>query len=80
MSFDKKGFLESKHTKQLLQMLSNARANWGVYEIWERKGTFDIEIIKITADEIRDVLNTREHVPNKMEGKQKRREMAKRKR
>lgn len=62
-------YLEGKHTRQLKKMLKSAYRIGG-YWINHRDS--------VSPEKIKTVLNTREHVPTKAEGKQARREAAKR--
>lgn len=69
-----KEYLESLRTRQLMALLNDARTRGWCYEYVNGK--------EVTIDhaEIKAVLDTREHIPNKPEAKALRREMAKRKR
>lgn len=59
---DKKVWLKSRHTKELLIFLDKARKCGGGYS------PFDNDIC-FTIEEIKSELTTREHIPNKKESK-----------
>jgi hypothetical protein len=67
-----KEYLESKRTRQLMSMLNEARANGYSLEV------IDWKEVKVPHEEIKTVLDTREHIPNKHEAKALRREASKR--
>ena len=65
-------YLESKRTRQLMSMLNEARANGYSLEV------IDWKEVEVPHEEIKAVLDTREHIPNKYEAKALRREASKR--
>ena len=66
-------YLRSLHTKQLLMLLRGpSRMGWS----WSE----DYEVTSALDQKLRAILATREHVPNKREGKKARQLAAKRKR
>ncbi|WP_137743350.1 hypothetical protein [Robertmurraya siralis] len=67
-----RNYLESLRTRQLMALLNDARTCGWCYEY------IDGEEVVIDHSEIKTVLNTREHIPNKPEAKALRRERAKR--
>lgn len=67
-----KEYLESLRTRQLMSMLNQARSCGWCYAYVNYKE------VQINHADIKAVLDTREHIPNKHEGKALRREMAKR--
>jgi hypothetical protein len=63
--------LNEYHTKELLQFLNSARACGGWYSPYDKNGP------GYTVAEIKEVLKTREHIPNKKEAKELRRKASK---
>lgn len=70
---DVKRELKKYHTKQLIKILNVARACGGYYS------PYDDNSNGFTFDQIKDELATREHVPNKIEAKRIRQELARKK-
>ena len=63
-------YLESLHTKQLLKLLKEARGCYGYY-------TSEDELISdygYSMNDLKAILATREHIPNKLEAKRIRKE------
>lgn len=56
-------------TRELLDYLDCARQFGGFYSPWDGPGGY-------TIDQIKDVLATREHIPNKAESKKIRQDLA----
>lgn len=71
-----KSVLESYSTRHLLELLKEARAYGGEYDFW---AGFNKELFgkSVTVDELKEILATREHVPNKLESKKIRQDKAK---
>lgn len=72
-SFDRDGWLNSQHTKQLLSLLNKARKCGGSFD------PFDGGQVFYSTEEIKKLLETREHVPNKKEAREIRQSKAKNK-
>jgi len=68
-----KQWLEGHHTKQLLQLKRSAHRCGGYYDPTETGGCC------IDIEEIKEVLATREHIPNKKESKIIRQQAARKK-
>ena len=66
----KKEWLEKQTTMQLLMLLQYTRKFGGWVSPWGNRDGF-------TAEEIKEILATREHIPNKKEAKKTRQEKAK---
>jgi hypothetical protein len=57
--------LEQYHTKQLLKILKMVR-----HINWNRPNGYDWDYIEILKNKLREILSTREHVPNKKESRE----------
>jgi hypothetical protein len=64
--------LKSLHTWQLMYYLKRARRLNGLYRPWDGHRGY-------TVEQIKEVLATREHIPNKAERRKARQELAHRK-
>lgn len=69
--------LETLHTKQLLKLLNSTRARHDkLFTRYIELGQ-EMRLVEVHLHEIRIVLGTREHIPNKQESKVIRQEKAK---
>ncbi len=68
---EKMAWLEKHHTRELIQMMNGARKTGGFYR------PFEWSQDEYSVDDVKEVLATREHIPNKKEAKVLRRAAAK---
>lgn len=73
--WDPMEYLNKLHTRQLMALLNRCRACHGYYDVTDNNNPDFI----VTTDQVKEVLATREHIPNKKEGKEIRRQKAKQK-
>lgn len=74
MTWNAEEWLKKQHTRELLKLLDRTRKFGGYYDISENHQGFCI-----TDSQIKAILATREHIPNKKETRERRQKIAKNK-